>query len=327
MLKKNLILFTVLILLSSLTFAQDKSEEFKPTGKAHVKIFTNFNSTFVDGTTHNAFQVQRAYFGYKFKLSETISGNVTLDVGNPGVGNLNFTAYLKNAYFQYKKGKITTKFGLIGLNQFKYSEKHWGGRYLYKSFQDKHKLGASADFAFYTEYRFNKMLSVDITISNGEGYKTVETDSIFKYSAGLTIFPAKGLQFRTYYDYMGDEDTQQSLSFFLGYTRDNLKLAGEYNQQFNHKMVADQTLSGYSFFGSYKVKSVKYFARYDKLMSIEIGEDPNPWNYANDGETIIIGAEFNVAKGLKITPNYQGWMPADGSPIINIAYLSCEIKI
>ena len=41
---------------------------------------------------------------------------------------------------------------------------------------------------------------------------------------------------------------------------------------------------------------------------------------------MIIGIEFVPVKGLKISPNYQGWLPADGSPTVNGAYLSCEIS-
>jgi len=326
--KKNLLLTIALMLAVGFSFGQTSSEEFKPSGKVHVKIFTNFHSTFGDDTpTHNAFEIQRAYFGYGFNLTENISGNITLDVANPGAGKLNMTAYLKNAYFQYKKGNLTTQFGLITLQQFKVSESQWGGRYLYKSFQDQYKMGYSADLAFYTNYKFNKMVSADISISNGEGYKSVETDSTFKYSAGLTLNPVKGLTFRGYYDYMGDDASQQTMSFYLSYGVKNLNIAAEYNQQLNHNMVADETLSGYSFFGSYKLNKTRFFARYDKLMSIEIGDAVDPWNFAKDGDAYIVGVEFNVAKGLKITPNFQAWKPADGSSMVNIAYLSCEIKI
>jgi len=327
MTKKALILIIFLTLLNILSFGQVNKDEFKPTGKPFVKIFTNFHSMYQDNTNYNAFEVQRAYFGYGFKLSENISGKLNLDIANPASGKLDMTAFLKNAYFQYKKNNFTVSFGLITLQQFKFSEKQWGGRYIYKSFQDQSKMGYSADLAFYTSYKFNDIATADISISNGEGYKSIESDSIFKYSAGLTLKPAKGLTFRAYYDYMGKNDVQQSLSLFLGYNIKNFKFGTEYAKQLNHKMVADNTFAGFSVFGSYSVDKMRFFGRYDNLNSEIIGEATEAWNFGKDGEAFIVGIEFNVTKGLKIAPNYQGWKPADGSPIMNIAYISCEIKI
>lgn len=57
-----------------------------------------------------------------------------------------------------------------------------------------------------------------------------------------------------------------------------------------------------------------------------ISTSTDPWNYKKDGQLVIAGVEFNPVKGIRITPNYQGWMPANGDAFIHIAYLSCEIK-
>ena len=54
--------------------------------------------------------------------------------------------------------------------------------------------------------------------------------------------------------------------------------------------------------------------------------DTDPWNYAKDGQLIIAGIEFRPIKGLIVTPNYQGWIPANGGGISHSAYLSLEIK-
>lgn len=323
---KKLVTVLTIILLTGSVYSQEKNEEFKPSGKPFIKVFTNFHSSFVDGKNHNAFEIQRAYLGYSYKLSKKFSGKLTLDVGNPGVGKLKMTAYLKNAYFQYKSGRLTTKFGLIGLSQFKLQEKQWGGRYLYKSFQDEHKFGSSADLGIFAGYKLNDMVSVDVTIANGEGYKSVEVDSIFKYSAGITISPIKKLDVRVYYDFMGKDSTQQTLSLYAGYTTDKLKVGAEYNRQLNYKMTEDQDRTGLSFYGSYKIKKVRVFGRFDQLSSVKIGNATDPWNYGKDGQCIIAGIEFVPVKGITIAPNYQAWLPANGDPVVNMAYLSCEIK-
>ncbi|MDA3781404.1 MAG: hypothetical protein PF487_14435 [Bacteroidales bacterium] len=323
--KKTLTTLLIILLINNV-YSQENQEEFTPKGKPFIKVFSNFHSSFEDQDIHNVFEIQRAYLGYAYKMSEKISGKVSFDVGNPGVGKLKMTAYLKNAYFQYKNKHLTTKFGLIGLSQFKLQENQWGGRYFYKSLQDKHKFGYSADIGLFTSYKFNNKISIDATIANGDGYKSVETDSLLKYSVGVTISPIKGLDIRTYYDYIGNDDAQQSLSLYIGYSANKLKVGTEYNQQFNNQMTLDQDMQGLSFYGSYKLEKVRFFGRFDYLSSVKINNATDPWNYGKDGKGIITGLEFSPIQGIKITPNYQAWIPANAVSIVNVAYLSCEIK-
>ena len=105
-----------------------------------------------------------------------------------------------------------------------------------------------------------------------------------------------------------------------------IDLGAEYNYQWNHRMVQDHHLRGLSFYGSYQTKIARIFARYDNLSSPVISGDEDPWNYGDDGQLFITGAEFHPVKGLIITPNYQGWYTADGSPNFHSVYLSLEIK-
>lgn len=307
--------------------SQESGDEFKPSGKPFIKVFTNFHSASTDGDVHNAFEIQRAYFGYAYKMSKKFSGKVTLDVGNPkDDGKFEMTAFLKTAYFQYKSERLITKFGLIGRMQYKLQENLWGGRYLYKSFQDEHKFGPSADLGLYASYKLHDMVTVDASIENGEGYKELENDSVLKYSAGLIISPYKGLKVRAYYDYMGDPDAQQTFSIYAGYDNKILKVGAEYNQQSNYKMSDGKDRSGYSFFASYKIKKFRVFGRLDQLTSVTKEGETENWNYAGDGQGIIAGVEFSPVKGIKITPNYQAWLHDNDDPTEHIFYLSCEIK-
>lgn len=321
------ILFSTLIisLFAANSFAQEE-ESFSPSGKPVLRIYTNYHSTFTGSESDKAFEIQRAYLGYQHFFSENLSGSLVLDVGDPKVGDLKMTAYLKNAFVQYKKGGLTAKMGMIGLYQFKLQEDLWGGRYFYKSFMDEHKFGPSADLGAFIKYDLHDAVSVDFTIANGEGYKEVESDSIFKYSAGLTVSPLNGLDVRASYDYMGKEDPQQTLAFSAGYRVEKIRLGAEYNYQLNHKMTADNYLTGISLYGSYQLDNVRLIGRYDNLSSPIIGTDTNPWNESKDGQLVIAGFEFSPAKGIIVTPNYQGWVPADGSDMMNSVYLSLEIK-
>lgn len=323
---KHLLLFLSFILLSVNSFSQETNDEFKAYGKPFIKIYTNYHSTFTGGDASREFEIQRAYFGYQYYLSDKISGVLTLDVGDPKVGDLEMTAYLKTAYIQYKNNGLTAMMGMIGLYQFKMQENLWGGRYLYKSFMDEYKFGPSADLGAFVAYSPNDFISLDLTIANGEGYKKIESDSILKYSAGITLSPLKGLDFRASYDYMGKDSAQQTMAFYLGYTLEKLRFGAEYNVQYNHKMADGEDLTGLSFYGSYSSEKARFFARYDNLSSATLEGETDPWHYGSDGQAIITGVEFNPVKGLLITPNYEGWIPADGGDISHGAYLSLEIK-
>jgi hypothetical protein len=313
-------------LFAGYAFAQEADAEFKPSGKAFMKVYTNYHSTWTNGEANKVFEIQRAYFGYQFQLSEYISGRLTLDVGDPDFGNFEMTAYLKHAYVQYRKNRITAKIGMIGLHQFKLQEDLWGGRYLYKSYMDEYKFGPSADLGAYVAYDIHKILRVDLTIANGEGFKNLESDSALKYSIGTTIRPLEGLDLRASYDYMGTDSAQQTLAFYAGYSQGKVAVGAEYNHQLNTNRINGHDRSGVSLYGSYLFKRIRLFGRYDLLSSPTLSTDTDPWNYANDGQLVIAGVEFRPLKGLIITPNYQAWMPADKSGVSHSAYLSLEIK-
>ncbi len=324
---RKIILLVISLVSMNCLFAQDNDTVLKPKGKLFVKIFTNYHSTFTEDKTHNAFEIQRAYFGYDYKISKDFSGKVCLDFGNPDDdGKFMMTAYLKNAYFQYKYDKLKLKFGLIGRSQFSIQEKFWGGRYMDKSFMDKNKFGSSADIGLSASYKINDFISIDAGIDNGDGYKSVELDSIFMYSGGLTISPLNSLNIRFYTDYTKDKETQQTFAGFVGYSVNGFSIGAEYNYQINNKIKIDHDLSGFSAYVSYKAGKIRGFARYDKLESATIDNEENGWNYEKDGQFILAGVEFSPVKNIKIAPNYQVWSSDSDAHVKHSVYLSCEIK-
>ncbi len=310
---KKIVITLILGLLAGNFAYSQTNKDFEPSGKASVKIFTNFHSNFSDGESQQAFEITRAYFGYGYNFSKHFSGKILLDVGNPGVGGLQMTAYLKNAMVTYKQNGLTVNFGLIGLSQFSIQEKAWGYRYLYKSFQDEHKFGSSADLGLHIAYKFDKAFSMDFTIVNGEGYKKIESDSTLRVGIGATVNPIKELSLRGYYDVIKKDDvSQQSLAFFAGYKGKDFSMGAEYNKQMNNKNIDGKDLTGFSIYGTIKLDNKwKFFGRFDDLASNELTE--NDWNIAKDGNVIIAGFEYTPVKGLKISPNYQGWNPKDES--------------
>lgn len=306
--------------------------EFKPSGNMEVLVFTDFNSTTTNSKTMNKFEVTRAYFGYKYNFSRTLSGRATFDVGNPGVGSLAYTAYLKYGYVQYKDNSLAVKFGLIQNTMYEMLENYWGNRYIYKVFQDQYGFAASADFGMSAAYDFNKAISADLMISNGEGYKVLNTDSVLKEGIGVTIHPIKQITLRGYYDNMKKTNSsvsQGSTSLMAGYANKTFNIAAEYNAQVNNKFKSGYDFSGYSVYGtlSFNAKT-GILARYDNLSSTDNTTNAHSWNFAKDGSEFLIGFQYIPVKGIRISPNYQIWTPKDGTKSnTSSIFLNVEIKI
>jgi len=327
----RLIAFAALLITAQATEAQE--QEFKPSGSPFVKVFANFHYGTEKST---AFEMQRAYLGYKYNMSKNWSGKVSLDIGNPEVAlndsmktntSLQHTAYLKNALMSYKIGNFGFSFGLIGTKQFKIQEKYWGHRYIYKSFQDAYKLGSSADLGVSFNYKLTDFLSMDISILNGEGYKKIQADEHYKGGLGITINPVKNLIFRAYTDYLKGSDAQMSMALFLGYKLEKLTVGAEYNTQANHKNNEDHDLNGISGYASYDLnKKWQIFGRYDMLGSNRLEGSDAAWNINKDGSAMIGGLQFRPVRGIKVSANYQGWTQAEANTKIeHFGYLNVEI--
>lgn len=325
---KKVKLSIVVFLIMSAGIKAQENTEFIPSGKPTVKIFTNAHSTFIDGENTSAFELQRAYFGYSYNFSENFSTKIILDVGDPGVGKLQMTAYLKNAALVYKKDNFTANFGLIGLYGYGIQEKHWGYRYLYKSFQDEHKFGFSADLGASFAYKFSDFISVDAMILNGEGYKNLQSDNTYKGALGVTLTPVKNLNIRAYYDLMSTDVAQQTIALFAGYNADKFRVGAEYNIQSNNNMVEDQDLTGISLYTTLITgKKLNVFGRFDNLSSNKLEGAVDPWNISKNGQAYILGIEYKPTKGIKISPNFQGWNPSEEDASFETgAYLSFEIS-
>jgi len=325
--KKTSLLIALIAFVTILTNAQEEKEEFKPSGKPVALIFTNFNSGFSDGETTKSFEITRAYLGYEYNFSPEWYAKLVLDVGDPKVGGLQMTAYLKNAYVQYKKSNLEVSFGMISTTQFKVSEKIWGLRYIEKSYQDAYKFNASADLGFNIDYTFADFISADFSIINGEGYKLIQADNMVRPGMGVTVNPVKTVTARVFVDTYGKDVKQQSLATFIAYAGKKLVLAGEYNYQKNYSRVKGQDIYGTSFFGTYKpAKNLMVFGRFDDLKSKLLEGESEPWQLSKDGQLYMAGLEFSPVKGVKVAPNLRYWNPADDSPATTYVYLNLELK-
>lgn len=310
--KKRFIVSLMTLTLTAGLQLSGQVSEFTPTGKPIFLVFSNVNYAINrDGNSHG-FEITRLYLGYEYSFSKNFSARANIDVGDPGVGGLQMTAYVKNAFMQYKTGDFTGRIGMIGTDQYNLIEKQWGYRYIFKTLQDEFGFGPSADLGAAVEYSLSDFISLDASVLNGEGYKKVQSDSIFKYTMGITIRPAGGLVLRGYTDFMKKDFLQNTISLFAGYTYKNFSAGLEYSHQENTRMISQRDFDGISAFASLRFGSgYSVFARYDDLGSSIPEPLTEPWNYGRDGRLFMGGFEFSPVKGIRIAPVYMGWMPDD----------------
>ena len=327
---KNLALLVVLLVSTGLLPAQEENEA--PPGKISAKVYSHFNLSLDSENPSSAFEVKRAYFGYDRVLNDHFSAEVKLDIGSPDdvseYSLIRRYTYFKNAYLSYRTGNIRTWFGLFDMLQFKVQEKFWGYRYLYKSYMDEYSFGPSADLGTGIQYTPSDLITADLVISNGEGYKNLQFDNNYKVGTGVTVNPMKNLTIRAYYTiHTSREAPQMTISGFVGYHSKKWRIGGEYNLQRNYKFNEDHNRYGYSIYSTY-VFSEKWelFARYDQLYSNILPEQEVPWNLARDGSAIIAGIQFTPIRYLHVSLNYQDWVEyAQNGETEPFLYLNFEI--
>lgn len=325
--------FLFLFCIFSLTSILSAQENvFTPSGKPILTLFANYHNTIIDKKNSNYLEIGRAYLGYDYKFSENINAVIIMDFGDQGTptNKYKMSAFLKNAYLRYKKNKLTADFGIIGTKQMSLTEFYWKNRHIYKTIQDYSKMGYTADLGFSVEYQIIKSLSIDASLLNDNGfaYPYSSTDQTFRAASGITFKPVLPIVLRAYYDYSKKSLSRSTLSFLAGYATTKHNLFVEYSTQLGNSFMLNRNYSGLSIFGSMALtKKLQLFARYDYLNSKVLANDVYSWNYNNDGQLAIVGVDYNLAKGVRISPNIQLWSPKNTylKEMISF-YLSFEAK-
>lgn len=322
---KLLVLALSALMLGSASSMAQQSES--PKGKPILTLFGDGGIGVADGEVNSlGFNLERAYLGYDYRFNEHWSAKAVYDMGKGDDTKLQRLGYVKNAELDYKNGNWTVKFGLTGTSQFNYQEKFWGYRYVAKSFQDQNKWGSSADMGVSAAYKFGSLLSADLSVFNGEGYKKVEADNQLLYAMGLTLTPAKGFSMRLYGEMKTAKDTasQYSASLFAGYRCEVFRLGAEYNMQLNHGFSENRNLMGLSVYGSGRLSDkLEAFARYDYGTS----EADDAWRYGQDGSMLMVGVDYHNCKLFSISPNVRFTQDADGTKKSVYACVSAKVNL
>ena len=319
--KLKLLLTVLIVLISFVSWGQDKNEEEKPKGKITGKVFANYHfDASSDEEQTSAFELTRVYLGYKYKFNSKFSATILLDAGKGSDGS-DYSVFVKNAKLDYKAADwLTLSGGMFGMKQFKDQEVFWGYRYIYKSLDDEYKFGSSADLGAMAAFKVAKGLTLDLLVVNGEGYKKLQDPKgKNRYGANLVYKPNSNIILKAYYDTMkgidvDDEDENtivNNIALFAGYTiKDKFRIGAEYNMLQNgetyKKAAKGKDREGLSFYSTYVINEKwNVFGRYDDVSSNTLEGEMMAWNYMDDGNTIIGGVEFKPTKNVNTSINYR----------------------
>ncbi len=338
---------------------QETNATFKPSGKPIIQVFGNFDYNASENAQKKyGFWFGRAHLGYEYQFSQQFSGKIIIDMGRPTtVGQIEVTdangnklnvtnnsiagSYysmtLKFASLQWQPNEhFNVQVGGVLQNHYITQEKFWGYRYVAPTFQDKYYGIPSSDLGLIAYYKASEKFGFDVALTNGEGFRFDQDPyGDVKIASGVDFNPVEGLQTRFFYDNTKSKNpskpaVQQLLSFFTGYKyNDKFRIGGEYNYRMNHLNINDHDLFGWSFYGSLALeKDLAFFARFDLLQANTLTGQTNNWDYPNTGKAYIAGLHYNLAKGVSVSLNYQGWQPEnDNLAFQHHVLMSFEYKI
>lgn len=319
-----IVFYTNLIHAQSLSTSD--SLAFNPSGKIIARAFMDYSTGLNQENQSSGFDITRALLGYNYKFTPTLQAQISIDGASSKTANGSLEVHIRNAFLNWNDNKLNINAGLIGLLEYKTQEQYWMHRYVLKSYQDLNKMAPSVDLGVSVEYDFNQIISADVTLTNGEGYKNIKKDNNMRYAGGISLHPIKNTIFRIYGDiYNHNEDLRDALptgvtdakyrnqyimSVFAGYMNKFFSCGIEYNHLYNKGFIKGKDYYGYSLYASTKLASkFRAYGRYDLTKSATPNNFNENWNDL-DGQLMIVGVEFQPIKQIKISPNIRNTNPS-----------------
>jgi hypothetical protein len=296
------------------------SQENEIKGKPVFELFTDFHYHLAkDTVSFTGFNLNRAYFGYEYTIDENFAATAIIDIGNPtdlaaGSKSRRY-AHFREASVRYSGKKLTVTAGITGTRIFMYQQKFWGKRYVANTYQSINGYGYVADLGVIADIKVNDIIEADFSITNGEGYSSIQLDNSVKGSIGLTITPLNFLSVRIYSDLMRKEGVfQNTLVGFIGIRTKIFYIGAEASFKSNLDLTEGHNAWGISSTAGIQLSEKnELFCRYDYSTSVIVPGDFNGWNYAKDGSFLVGGIQHTLNKYIKAALNFQSFYPFDAN--------------
>ena len=309
-------------------------------GQTSGKIFFDHTSDLSENGI-NAFNLKRAYLSYGNSVNENLSYKMTYDIGKNESGSAH-TVFLKVAMLKWKTNLGNITMGMQGVNMFKTMEDTWGHRFIQTMPMDTYKFSASADIGLGLTKSFGS-LSTSALITNGGGYKKIESDSHKKISLHAVygesqLNKKEGFNLGASFSYepydqdiIGDFDNDPNttmpedstmisientgvLGLFGGYSGNKIRIGFEFDKK-GTLGKNSQIISAYgTAVLSEKVSVLGRFDQYDENTDFSGGGE----------QYIVVGVLYKAEKGLNIAPTFRMKTPeggdAENSIVVNFQF-------
>lgn len=309
------------------------AQSTETSGKPIAEIFTDFHYNINDTTKHTGFDLNRAHIGYEYKPGGKVSAKIMLNIGSPddlSVGSLPLRyAYFKEASMTWANEKLSISVGITNTRLAEFQQNFWEKRYIANSLQSLNGYGFVADKGILADYKFNKILKVDVAFMNGEGYSSLQLDDNIKSSVSFTITPSEFLAFKIYGDIQRQEELWQKVCYiFAGIKNPLLTIGGELSYKTNSDLIPGHHIWGFSATGGINImQDTQVFGRYDYTSSVIMKDDIIKWNYLKDGSFYVFGIEQNISPYIKIALDYQERHPYSSDGMVSdLLYINALFK-
>jgi hypothetical protein len=292
-----------------------KAQVTQPKGTPVMQIITDFHLDLNDTAKTTGFGISRAYLGYNYQADDHFTCRMVLNIGTPEELPQPATprryAFFREASIAYTGERIKVSFGIATTRHFDYLQKFWGKRLVANEFEVRNRYGYIADLGVVADYRVSDQISVDMAITNGEGYSNIQLDNGVRGAAGITWKPGNQLSFRFYNDIIDQGGLMQyTASLFGGIDNKYINFGASFHYKTNMEMAEGQDVWGVSSTGAIKLpRSYEVFARYDYAGSVKLEGESDPWNYNKDGSFIIFGVQKTISYNFKLALDYQDNIP------------------
>lgn len=217
--KRFFLLFTLIVSLAAVSFAQDVKDKFKLSGVMFGDYFYNISNINGNLINYNGFQFRRIDITTDYSVAEDFDARFRLEsdqqsadatTGLPSASSNSNTAgnklgvMVKDAFLKWK-GVFSGSdliFGLSATPAFDISEAAWGYRSLEKTIMDLNGIVSSRDLGIDLKGKITESGSVNYwaKIGNGNG-NAAENDKFKRYYLLLQFKPFEGFQATVYGDY------------------------------------------------------------------------------------------------------------------------------
>jgi hypothetical protein len=283
-------------------------------------VFFGVRSDVVEGRASTlGFSFTRAHVGYRHVFDDDWKGVVILDMGLPTVGSAaeglplvegsSHTMTLKFAYAEWSPDEaFTLQFGSILQNHYITQERFWGLRFVEKTFQDAYYGIPSADLGAIASLRLHSGLSVDVAVTNGEGFRTrQDAHGGMKFASGVSWTDGKSIHSRVYAsgETRDGSEMASALSLFLGWKpTDGFRAGLDVNHLSDQRYVGN--ISGASLFVAFLLRdAMEAFVRWDAVSQTGTTEDESP----PEGNAGVLGCAWTPRDGIRLALHGRMWLP------------------